>query len=87
MDQIIGSNFEEILTKVGTFVLVQALVYVILTTSSDIFSNTTSKDEMMMGHLYFKPSRSSSIRRFLALISDVPQSGDASPVGGGPSSS
>ncbi|KAH7838493.1 hypothetical protein Vadar_027224 [Vaccinium darrowii] len=68
-------SWEDMLLKVGIFVLVQALVYLILSNSSDIFS---SNDKLRS--LSFKPARSVSIRRMLAVVSDVPQGGEASPV-------
>ncbi|KAG5517664.1 hypothetical protein RHGRI_038153 [Rhododendron griersonianum] len=63
------------LVKVGMFVLVQALVYLILSNSSDIFSSDSK-----LRSLSFKPASSVSIRRMLAAISDVPQGGESSPV-------
>lgn len=68
-------SLEDMLVKVGMFVLVQALVYLILSNSSDIFSSDSK-----LRSLSFKPARSVSIRRMLAAISDVPQGGEASPV-------
>ncbi|KAK6937044.1 hypothetical protein RJ641_034074 [Dillenia turbinata] len=64
-------DLADILIKVGMFVLVQALVYLILSNSSEIFSKNK------MRSLSFKPARSASIRRMLASISDVPQTGEA----------
>ncbi|PPE01675.1 hypothetical protein GOBAR_DD01331 [Gossypium barbadense] len=55
--------------KVLMFLVVQALVYLILSKSSNVFSD----DKMMMTSLSFKPPRSLSIRRLLASISDLPQ--------------
>ncbi|KAF7121397.1 hypothetical protein RHSIM_Rhsim13G0228000 [Rhododendron simsii] len=68
-------SLEDMLVKVGMFVLVQALVYLILSNSSNIFSSDSK-----LRSLSFKPARSVSIRRMLAAISDVPQGGEASPV-------
>ena len=48
------------LMKVGVFVLVQALVYLILSQSSTVFSRDKS-----LGH---RPARSLSARRMLALL-------------------
>lgn len=62
------------LLKVGMFVLVQALVYLILSQSSTVFSRTKS--------LGLRPARSISARRMLALLSDLPLSEEPSPVAG-----
>ncbi|XP_021278956.1 uncharacterized protein LOC110412682 [Herrania umbratica] len=64
---------DSLLTKVGMFVVVQALVYLILSKSSDIFAKNKVRS------LSFKPARSVSIRRMLAAISDLPQGVEASP--------
>ncbi|KAM3332604.1 hypothetical protein ACQJBY_028034 [Aegilops geniculata] len=55
------------LAKVAVFLLVQGLVYLILTNSSDVFS----KDKKL-GSLSFRSMRSMSVRRVLAPFSDVP---------------
>lgn len=60
------------LVKVGVFVLVQALVYLILSQSSTVFARTKS--------LRLRPSRSLSARRMIALLSDLPAGGEPSPV-------
>uniref|UniRef100_A0ACD5Y916 Uncharacterized protein n=1 Tax=Avena sativa TaxID=4498 RepID=A0ACD5Y916_AVESA len=60
------------LLKVGMFVLVQALVYLILAQSSSVFSSTKT-----LGKL--RPSRSLSARRMVALLSDMPLAGEPSP--------
>ncbi|KAK1278208.1 hypothetical protein QJS04_geneDACA020874 [Acorus gramineus] len=39
-------SFGETVTKVGLFFLVQALVYLILTKSSNLFSNSTTTSNM-----------------------------------------
>ncbi|KAK3027153.1 hypothetical protein RJ639_041254 [Escallonia herrerae] len=65
---------EDILVKVALFVLVQALVYLILSNSSDVFSGSKIKKS-----LSFRPARSVSIHRMLAAISDMPEGGEASP--------
>ncbi|GJN29341.1 hypothetical protein PR202_gb17562 [Eleusine coracana subsp. coracana] len=56
------------LCKVAVFMLVQALVYLILRKSSDVFSpaRTTGRSRS------FRPMRSMSVRRVLASFSDVP---------------
>lgn len=59
------------LLKVGLFVLVQALVYLILAQSSSVFSSTKS--------LGLPPARSLSARRMVALLSDLPLGGEPSP--------
>ncbi|KAF8395928.1 hypothetical protein HHK36_019883 [Tetracentron sinense] len=61
------------LVKVVMFVIVQALVYFILSNSSDIFSKTK------MRSLSFKTARSVSVGRILASISDSPSGGEPSP--------
>jgi formate--tetrahydrofolate ligase len=68
------------LLKVGLFVLVQALVYLILAQSSSVFSSTKTLGK-------FRPSRSLSARRMVALLSDLPLGGEPSPraVSGEPS--
>ncbi|CAI0440676.1 unnamed protein product [Linum tenue] len=62
----------DVLTKVGLFVIVQALVYLVLTTSSTVFSKNVKRS------FSFKPARSVSIRRMFAAISDAPV-GEPSP--------
>ncbi|GLT72341.1 hypothetical protein SLA2020_442860 [Shorea laevis] len=62
------------LMKVAMFVLVQALVYLILSKSSGIFSKNTKRS------LSFRPARSLSINRILAIISDMPAGGELSPA-------
>ncbi|OVA04254.1 hypothetical protein BVC80_7725g5 [Macleaya cordata] len=59
------SSLGEMLVKVGMFLLVQALVYLILSNSSNIFSKN-------MKSLSFKTVRSASMRRIMAAISDLP---------------
>ncbi|XWS56974.1 hypothetical protein CRYUN_Cryun09bG0131700 [Craigia yunnanensis] len=61
------------LMKVLMYVIIQALVYLILSKSSGIFSKNK------MRSLSFKPARSLSIRRILASISDLPQGVEPSP--------
>ncbi|KAL5199787.1 hypothetical protein ABZP36_020990 [Zizania latifolia] len=55
------------LAKVAVFALVQALVYLILRMSSGVFS-----PDMTARSLSFRPMRSMSVRRVLAVLSDVP---------------
>ncbi|XP_027341288.1 uncharacterized protein LOC113854480 [Abrus precatorius] len=74
------SSLGDMLLKVAVFLLVQALVYLILSNSSNIFSKTIKKSNS------FKPARSVSIRRMLALISDFPPEGEPSPSPKGPQS-
>ena len=69
------------LLKVGLFVLVQALVYLILAQSSSVFSSTKT--------LGLRPERSLSARRMVSLLSDMTFGGEPSPraaVSGEPSS-
>uniref|UniRef100_A0A2N9FAX5 Uncharacterized protein n=1 Tax=Fagus sylvatica TaxID=28930 RepID=A0A2N9FAX5_FAGSY len=67
------SGLGHMLMKVGMFVLVQALVYLILSKSSSIFSKTTKRS------FSFKPPRSVTINRILAAVSDMPAAGELSP--------
>ncbi|OWM69250.1 uncharacterized protein LOC116211691 [Punica granatum] len=64
------------LAKVAVFLVVQALVCLILLNSSDLFSRNK-----MSRSFSFKPARSVSIRRILAVISDLPLGGEPSPSG------
>ncbi|GMN49556.1 hypothetical protein TIFTF001_018734 [Ficus carica] len=61
----------DVVLKGVVFVMVQALVYVILSSSSNLFSRNKN-----MRSFSFKPARSSSINRILASISDLPLGGD-----------
>ncbi|XP_020224409.1 uncharacterized protein LOC109806425 [Cajanus cajan] len=74
------SSLGDMLIKVGVFILVQALVYLILSNSSNIFSKNIKRSNS------FRPARSVSIRRMLALISDFPPEGEPSPSPKGPKS-
>ncbi|KAJ8770883.1 hypothetical protein K2173_021798 [Erythroxylum novogranatense] len=65
-------SLADVLMKVAMFVLVQALVYLILSNSSNIFSKNK------MRSWSFKQARSASIRRILATVSDVPATGGES---------
>ncbi|GMI86190.1 hypothetical protein HRI_002288300 [Hibiscus trionum] len=62
------------LVRILMFLIVQTLVYFILSNSSHIFS-----DNKMTRSLSFRPPRSLSIRRVLASISDLPQGVEPSP--------
>lgn len=64
----------DMLTKVALFALVQALVYLILSKSSTVFSA-----DGMTRSLSFRPMRSVSVRRLQALLSDMPPGGEVSP--------
>ncbi|KAJ4816600.1 transmembrane protein [Rhynchospora pubera] len=70
MEGFLSPEMTDILTKVAVFMLVQALVYLILTKSSNVFSENSP-----MRSLSFKPMRSASVRRMLGYISDVPMDG------------
>ncbi|XP_068663102.1 uncharacterized protein [Aristolochia californica] len=65
-------ELNEALMKVALFLLVQALVYAILTNSSNVFSKK-------MRSVSFRTVRSVSMRRLLAALSDVPAGGEVSP--------
>ncbi|CAN6164685.1 unnamed protein product [Urochloa humidicola] len=64
---IASPELGDALAKVAVFALVQALVYLILRKSSDVFApGKTARS------LSFRPMRSRSVRRVLAAFSDVP---------------
>ncbi|PIA48552.1 hypothetical protein AQUCO_01400857v1 [Aquilegia coerulea] len=71
---MLESGLGDMLMKVGMFLLVQALVYFILTSSSNVFSNNIN-----MRSVSFKTARSVSVRRIMAAISDLPLGGEPSP--------
>ncbi|CAL8113362.1 unnamed protein product [Prunus armeniaca] len=73
MMMIMESSVADVLVKVALFILVQGLVYLILSNSSNIFSKTTRRSHS------FKPARSVSIRRMLAVLADLPAGGELSP--------
>ncbi|CAM0943802.1 unnamed protein product [Alopecurus aequalis] len=64
---MISPELRDALAKVAVFLLVQGLVYLILSKSSDVFS----KDKVLRS-LSFRPMRSMSVRRVLAPLFDVP---------------
>ncbi|KZV47221.1 hypothetical protein F511_07644 [Dorcoceras hygrometricum] len=68
MDLQIGS----ILLKVALFIIVQALVFFILSKSSNVFSKTQRTHS-------FKTARSLSIRRWAAALADIPAGSELSP--------
>ncbi|XP_022147203.1 uncharacterized protein LOC111016209 [Momordica charantia] len=70
---------EGIVATAAVFFLVQILVYLILSKSSDVFSKNTKRS------LSFRHVRSLSIRRILAALSDVPSGGEPSPPNESPS--
>ncbi|KAL5760583.1 hypothetical protein ACOSP7_019098 [Xanthoceras sorbifolium] len=70
---IIEGGLEDVLLKVSLFCVVQALVYLILSKSSNIFSKTKHTTNS------FRPARSVSIRRILAAIQDLPAGEEPSP--------
>ncbi|VFQ75880.1 unnamed protein product [Cuscuta campestris] len=63
--------------KVGVFVAVQALIYFILSKSSDLFSGGSGTPPRSGS---FKRARTLSIRRIVAAFSDFPVGVDSSPV-------
>lgn len=77
MDLIVESIFtrSNMAIKVAIFFMVQALVYLILSKSSSIFSNSDLKRTHS-----FRPARSVSIRRFLTALADMPTGGEFSPA-------
>lgn len=64
---MVSPELGDALAKVAVFAVVQALVYLILRKSSDVFS-----PGKMARSLSFRPMRSMSVRRVLAVFSDVP---------------
>ena len=70
------SSMGEMILKVGVFVTVQALVYLILSKSSNIFSKTHREKRSSS----FKIARSVSIKRILAALQDLPAGGELSPA-------
>ncbi|CAN6883654.1 unnamed protein product [Brassica oleracea] len=72
-------SLEGMLMKVSIFALVQALVYLILSTSSSVFSNVFSKSNTMERLHSFRSARSMSISRILAVLQDMPAGGEISP--------
>ncbi|RCV20778.1 hypothetical protein SETIT_4G085100v2 [Setaria italica] len=65
---MVSPELGDALAKVAVFALVQALVYLILRKSSDVFS----PGKAAARSLSFRPMRSMSVRRVLATFSDVP---------------
>ena len=63
----ISPELRDALVKVAVFVLVQGLVYLILRSSSNVFS-----EDGGLRSLSFQSMRSMSIRRVLSPLSDVP---------------
>ncbi|KAL2511603.1 hypothetical protein Adt_17203 [Abeliophyllum distichum] len=70
------SSLGGMLLKIGLFILVQALVYIILTQSSTIFSKAPRSYS-------FKQARSISIRRLAAALADIPAGSDSPSSGRG----
>ncbi|KAH7863347.1 hypothetical protein Vadar_016313 [Vaccinium darrowii] len=66
-------GLEEVLLKVVLFIAVQVLVYLILSSSSNIFSKNPVRSTS------FKPPRSVSVCRLVAALADMPAGGEASP--------
>ncbi|CAH8308197.1 unnamed protein product [Eruca vesicaria subsp. sativa] len=75
-------SLEGMLMKVSIFALVQALVYLILSKSSSVFS----KSKTMKRGYSFRSARSMSISRILAVLQDMPAGGEMSPSSMGYSS-
>ncbi|KAF3452644.1 hypothetical protein FNV43_RR03077 [Rhamnella rubrinervis] len=71
---MLEGGLAETLMKVAMFIVVQALVYLILSKSSSIFSTKSTRRSHS-----FKPARSVSVRRMLAALSDMPVGGEPSP--------
>ncbi|KAK1411994.1 hypothetical protein QVD17_32901 [Tagetes erecta] len=64
---------ENLLIKGAVFVIIQALVYLILSNSSDFFSKKMSRS------FSFKRAPSVTIRWMFAAIADMPHGGEVSP--------
>ncbi|XP_051192597.1 uncharacterized protein [Lolium perenne] len=64
---MMSPELRDVLAKVVAFILVQGLVYLILTNSSDVFSKNK-----ILRSLSFRTMRSMRVRRLLAPLSDVP---------------
>ncbi|CAA0820709.1 Unknown protein [Striga hermonthica] len=60
-------------SKVAIFMVVQGLVYLILSQSSNVFSKTRKSNS-------FKMARTISIRRWAAALADIPAGGEQSPA-------
>ncbi|XP_020586076.1 uncharacterized protein LOC110028523 [Phalaenopsis equestris] len=71
-DHTLWYTSPDFLIKVAIFALIQGLVYLILTKSSAVFS----AEERNRGSHRIRPSRSASIRRLLAGVSEPPAGGD-----------
>ncbi|WVZ82041.1 hypothetical protein U9M48_029353 [Paspalum notatum var. saurae] len=67
----LGLGLGDALVKVAVFAVVQALVYLILRKSSDVFAPAGGKKAPARS-FSFRPMRSMSVRRVLAAFSDVP---------------
>ncbi|KZV22352.1 hypothetical protein F511_26070 [Dorcoceras hygrometricum] len=67
---MVESNLGGILWKVAMFIVVQFLVYAILSQSSNVFSKTQRLHS-------FKTARSLSIRRWAAVLADIPAGGES----------
>nr|GEV86447.1 hypothetical protein CTI12_AA365060 [Tanacetum cinerariifolium] len=65
---------DDLLLKLSIFVIVQGLVYLILSNSSNVFSKSK-----MTKSFSFKSARSVSIRRIFAAIAEMPSGGEQSP--------
>uniref|UniRef100_M4DG14 Secreted protein n=2 Tax=Brassica campestris TaxID=3711 RepID=M4DG14_BRACM len=63
------------LMKVSIFAMVQALVYLILSTSSSVFSKSNTMKRLHS----FRSAKSMSISRILAVLQDMPAGGEMSP--------
>ncbi|XP_051123476.1 uncharacterized protein LOC127246260 [Andrographis paniculata] len=68
------SSFAGMATKIALFIVVQGLVYLILSQSSNVFSKVPRSHS-------FKTARTLSIRRWAAALADIPAGGEASPQG------
>ncbi|KAL6606841.1 hypothetical protein ACP70R_042494 [Stipagrostis hirtigluma subsp. patula] len=68
---LVAPELGDALAKVAVFALVQALVYLILRGSSDVFSPGKGAAAASRSRS-FRPMRSMSVRRVLAAFSDVP---------------
>lgn len=82
MEKESSSSLEGMLLKLGLFILVQSLVYLILSQSSNVFSNNPTSSQTV------DPARNfHTVRRWAAAVADIPVAGDSPSPPSSPSSS
>uniref|UniRef100_A0A7N0T907 Uncharacterized protein n=1 Tax=Kalanchoe fedtschenkoi TaxID=63787 RepID=A0A7N0T907_KALFE len=76
VSEVLASG-HDVLLKIAVFALVQALVYFILSSSSEIFTKRNN-----LGRSFsFRPARNISLRRIVAAFSDTPVGSDSRQAG------